>query len=926
MFRSRALAMRRSMLMVLMIVSAIELMLAAGASAQLPPQSVTRVSVAADGTQANGDSGPAAAITADGRFVAFASAASNLVTGDTNNSIDVFVKDRQTGAIVRVSVASDGTERTGDSGVEGVDLTDDANIIVFTSRAALVADDTNTCTAPASSGAGPSCPDIYLHNRALGQTVRISIANGGGNADGASRQPVISGVTGRFASFASDATNLTSISDANGHTDVFLHDRDTSTTGRVSVSTGGGEANGASFSPAISGSGETIAFLSDATPATLGAGADPLLCPATGPCTRAYTRVRATGVTALVPVIDPMSYAGGHRVDTVELSGNGRLVAVALVRVTTVLGATVWGGGVLYDLQTGTGTPWNAGIISGDGRHVGGRTDILDLNTGWFSIHDRVTWVTEDAVPYDLLHSPVLSPELSGDGRFMVFSSPASNRVPNDTNGADVFVVDRDQDNDGMFSVWEHLFGLDPANGADATLDPDGDGLTNVQEYATAGHPTGSHKYYFAEGAENGFMRTSFAAVNIGTARALVRMHYQSSDSPNVFEFRSIEANAKDIIYPSLPPNNFATLVESDQPLVMNRQMIWGDSPQGQYLGSHMESAIAGPSRTWYLAEGATHGSFDLFYLLQNSTDTEAQVSVEYLRPAPLPPIVKTYSVAPRSRRTIWVDDEGPELAETDVSATITSDQPLVVERAMYYSTPGQSWIAGHAGAGVTAPATRWFVAEGATGAFFDFYVLIANPGSAAADLTVTYLLQDGPPITKTYTVAARSRRTIDVKGEDPRLASADVSTIVESTNGQPVIVERALWWPSGQWHEAHLSAGATETGTKWGFAGQTTLLLNNDMYLLIANTSNSAGTATIKILPCGLAPCREVVVPLPANSRVTVQTSAWLPLLGTNTYQGTFGGIIEADVPIVVEQANYTTSGGRVWELGSSALATKLQ
>jgi hypothetical protein len=302
-------------------------------------------------------------------------------------------------------------------------------------------------------------------------------------------------------------------------------------------------------------------------------------------------------------------------------------------------------------------------------------------------------------------------------------------------------------------------------------------------------------------------------------------------------------------------------------------------------------------------------------------------VSVEYLRPAPLPPIVKTYPVAPRSRRTIWVDNEGPGLAETDVSATITSDRPLVVERAMYYSTPEQSWIAGHDGAGVTETAARWFLAEGATGSFFDFYVLIANPGNDDAALTVTYLLSDGPPIVKTYTAARRSRLTIDVKAQDPRLASADVSTIVESTNGAPVVVERALWWPSGNWYESHLSAGATATGTKWGFAGETEhRTANSDMYLLIANTSNVAGTATIKVFPPNVMTVSEHVVQLPPNSRVTVQTSDWFPPLAPNEARGSFGGIVEADVPIVVEQANYVHSRGRVWELGSSALATKLQ
>ena len=919
--RSRRLAMWMS---VLVIVSAIDVMMAAAlASAQ--QHSTTRVSVAADGTQANGESGPAAAITADGRYVAFASSASNLVTGDTNGSVDVFVKDRQTGAIVRVSVASDGMERSGDSGVEGVDLTDDANLIVFTSRAAFVSSDTQTCTAPASSGAGPSCPDIYLHDRTSGETMRISTGSGGADPDGPSRQPVLGG-GGRYVSFASDAANLVA-SDTNGSTDVFLHDRGTSATIRVSVSSAGGEANAASFSPAISESGEIIAFLSDATPATLGSASNPLPCPATGPCTRAYTRVRPTGVTAMVPLRELVPSDLGRRVATVTLSGDGGLVGVSFERVVPVGDHIVRGGGVLYDLRTGTLSLSNAEVISGDGRHTGGRNDPFNPEAnGPLGIEDRLTQVTDSFVPFEGAR-PTLAPALSGDGRFLLFTSASTIFVPNDTNGSDVFVSDRDQDGDGMFTTWERLFGLNPANGADGALDPDGDGLTSAQEFATAGHPTGAHNTYFAEGAVNGFMQTRFAVVNIGGDRARVRMHYQGSDSPNMFQFHTFEASSQNWIVPAQPPNNFATLVESDQPLIMNRQMIWGDSIRPRYLGSHMESAIAGPSKTWYLAEGATHGRFDLFYLLQNPTDAAAQVSVEYLRPAPAPPIVKTYPVAPRSRRTIWVDDEGPELAETDVSATITSDQPLVVERAMYYSRPDETWIAGHDGAGVTAPAARWFVAEGATGSFFDFYVLIANPGNDDAALTVTYLLSNGPPIVKTYTAARRSRLTIDVKTEDPRLANADVSTIVESTNGAPVVVERALWWPSGDWYESHLSAGATETGTKWGFAGETDLRsANSDMYLLIANTSSSPGTATIKLLPAGVASITEFVVPLPANSRVTVQTSAWFPPLAPNEYRGSFGGIIDADVPIVVEQANYVHSGGRVWELGSSALATKLQ
>ena len=74
------------------------------------------------------------------------------------------------------------------------------------------------------------------------------------------------------------------------------------------------------------------------------------------------------------------------------------------------------------------------------------------------------------------------------------------------------------------------------------------------------------------------------------------------------------------------------------------------------------------------------------------------------------------------------MDGKVAELASTDVSAVITASAPIIVERAMYLNQPGQPFAAGHESAGVTAPATSWFLAEGATGPFFDLFVLIANP------------------------------------------------------------------------------------------------------------------------------------------------------------------------------------------------------
>ena len=192
-------------------------------------------------------------------------------------------------------------------------------------------------------------------------------------------------------------------------------------------------------------------------------------------------------------------------------------------------------------------------------------------------------------------------------------------------------------------------------------------------------------------------------------------------------------------------------------------------------------------------------------------------MTINYLRLAPQAPVARQYIVPAKSRLTIPVDAEGPELEATDVAARIDSNVPIIAERAMYSTAPGQPpFAAGHGGAGVTATALKWFLAEGATGNFFNLYVLVANPNPVASELEVTYLFPSGAPLVKTYIAGANNRLTISVDTEDARLENTPVSIIVESKNNQPVVVERAMWWPSPNWYEAHLSAGTTSTGTKW--------------------------------------------------------------------------------------------------------------
>lgn len=209
----------------------------------------SRISVDGAGSESNGSSS-SARFSADGRFVVFQSNADNLVAGDTNTATDVFLRDLQGGTVSRVSTDSMGAEAGGGSGSPAVSA--DGRYVAFNSNASnLVADDTNGVS------------DIFVRDTQAGITERVSVGPGGLQADGSSRAPEISD-DGRFVAFYSSANNLVT-DDTNGVTDIFLHDRTSGETVRVSLASDGSEGDDASDTLAMSGDGRHVAFFSDAT-------------------------------------------------------------------------------------------------------------------------------------------------------------------------------------------------------------------------------------------------------------------------------------------------------------------------------------------------------------------------------------------------------------------------------------------------------------------------------------------------------------------------------------------------------------------------------------------------------------------------------------------------------------------------------------
>jgi len=319
-------------------------------------------------------------ISADGRFVAFASVDTNLVPNDTNGVSDIFVRDRQNGTTERVSVDSSGVEA--DNWSRCASISADGSLVAFASIASNLV-----------SGGASNC-DIFVHDRSTGVTERVSVDSAGNQADDTCFDPAIS-ADGRIVAFTSSATNLVP-SDTNGFSDVFVRDRSTGITERVSISTAGAEGDFNSWQPSLSADGTVVTFMSGTTNLVSGD---------TNGNWDAFLRDRTTGVTERVSV----DSAGGESdgwTDFVTISGDGQTVAFDNAGTNLVANDLNQCPDVFVHYRADGRT------VRVSTKSTGGQADLRS-----------------DA------------PSISADGSVVAFTSEATNLITGDMNGcADVYV------------------------------------------------------------------------------------------------------------------------------------------------------------------------------------------------------------------------------------------------------------------------------------------------------------------------------------------------------------------------------------------------------------------------------------------------------------------------------------------------------
>jgi subtilisin-like proprotein convertase family protein len=424
--------------------------------------------------------------------------------------------------------------------------------------------------------------------------------------------------------------------------------------------------------------------------------------------------------------------------------------------------------------------------------------------------------------------------------------------------------------------------------------------------------------YALAEGATGAFFDLDITMANAANVAAPLAIDFLPEGGSPIQTTNTVAANAPLQIHADQATDSGATstIVRSLDavPLAIERTMSW----DARGYGGHGGGAVS-PATRWLFAEGA-QGFLKTYILLANDNAKDVQVTVKFLLEGG-GVVTHVETVPARSRETI---DAGslPGVVNRSFGLDITAEAPIIAERAMYFSMgSNRLFDGGHESAGVNETSTRWFLAEGATGNFFDCFVLLSNPNAASARVRLTYLLSDGATYVQDVTMAPNSRETINVETVAPLLANAAVSTTVTSDIG--IVAERAMYWPnvSEGWREAHNSFGVTQTGLRWGLAdGRLGGPRGHATFILLANPNQQDAEVRVRFLQGGTETTRTYR--LPRTSRLTIQASDIAELR-----EGVFGAEIQVlnFQPIAVEKALYWNAEGQIWAAGTNVTATRL-
>jgi len=399
--------------------------------------------------------------------------------------------------------------------------------------------------------------------------------------------------------------------------------------------------------------------------------------------------------------------------------------------------------------------------------------------------------------------------------------------------------------------------------------------------------PMTRHEYFLAEGSTGYGFETWVLVANPNDRPVDVYISYLTdkgcrNKEPVVVPPRSrltVDAGL------DIPGQNSGIRVGSDTPVYVERAMYWNKRVEG-----HDSIGTDSGATDWYLAEGHTADGFETWIEIMNPGDTEAKAAITYMTPNGTVP-GPSVSVPSFARRTVFVADTVPN---TDVSAKVTSDRPVVVERSMYWD----SRRGGHGAPGVKAPSRDWYFAEGSTGWGFETYLLFLNPGAGEATVSCEFMKADGSgqPVQKDVVVPAGSRRTLKVNDVVP---NQDVATKVHSN--LPVVAERSMFWPVPGGRAGHDTQGMTAPSTEV-FMPEGCTAYGFETWLLVQNPGAKESFVSVYAMTEG-GERKLLDFRLAAATRRSVKLNDY--------YQGNLSVRVTSTKPVACERAVYWNDRG---------------
>lgn len=391
--------------------------------------------------------------------------------------------------------------------------------------------------------------------------------------------------------------------------------------------------------------------------------------------------------------------------------------------------------------------------------------------------------------------------------------------------------------------------------------------------------PQGPNRaWYLAEGCACEPFETRFIVTNPGDTPASLAATFMKEDGTALERRYDLPARSPLDLAPdqALAGAAFATRIEADQPVFVQRFMSIGQE-------ARLAPAANAPGRTWYLAEGRTGGGFDTWLLIMNPGLAPARATITFFREDG-PPIERTYDLLPTSRLSLYVNSVLPEAA---FGARVEADQPIVVERSVYFSG-GQGQVA----MGSTSLSKTWYAVDGAGGSGAGIRLVVMNSNTSSMEATVTGVKEDGSMQERSISLGPSSRGSV----LSSEIGSGPFSFITVRSS-LPVVVERTGFWDGAD--SAFTSPAVAGTSRAWTFP--TGKVAPFRRALLVANPSNTATTLSgTFLLEGGEAVTRYYA--LAANARLVLDGGAiperalWVDL--------------NSDLPVVAERAMQSSSG----------------